>query len=100
MKVYRANINSHKRTVVFHLYRLISGFSAEAILRTVAYVLPEAHTRVRGSSCAALHRGGGHAGRVTLPWRTAMERRPWYTSNRPPVCKSGGGPSEPPEPDL
>lgn len=24
----------------------------------------------------------------------------WYTPSSPPVCKSGGGPSEPPEPDL
>jgi len=25
---------------------------------------------------------------------------PWYTPSSPPVCKSGGGPSEPPKSDL
>ncbi len=56
MKVRRVDINPHVRTVVFCLYRLISGLSREATLRTVAYVLPLAHTRVRGSCCVALLR--------------------------------------------
>ena len=59
MKVRRVDINPHVRTVVFCLYRLISGLSREATLRTVAYVLPLAHTRVLGSFVSRSIGGGG-----------------------------------------
>ena len=45
-----------RRTIVFRPIK-ISGLSVEATLRWLRNVLPEAHTRVHGSCCAALHRG-------------------------------------------
>ena len=67
MKVRRVDINPHVRTVVFCLYRLISGLSREATLRTVAYVLPLAHTRVLGSF-VSLSIGGGGFIETALPF--------------------------------
>ena len=71
MKVRRVDINPHVRTVVFCLYRLISGLSREATLRTVAYVLPLAHTRVRGSFASLSIGGGGFIETVLPMWRPA-----------------------------
>jgi hypothetical protein len=45
-----------RRTIVVRSIK-ISGLSVEATLRWLRNVLPEAHTRVRGSCCVALHRG-------------------------------------------
>ena len=44
-----------RRTIVVRSIK-ISGLSVEATLRWLRNVLPEAHTRVRGSCCVALHR--------------------------------------------
>ena len=45
-----------RRTIVVRSIK-ISGLSVEATLRWLRNVLSEAHTRVRGSCCVALHRG-------------------------------------------
>ena len=45
-----------RRTIVVRSIK-ISGLSVEATLRWLRNVLPEAHTRVRGSCCVALHQG-------------------------------------------
>ena len=44
-----------RRTIVVRSIK-ISGLSVEATLRWLRNVLPETHTRVRGSCCVALHR--------------------------------------------
>ena len=71
-----------RRTIVFRSIK-ISGLSVEATLRWLRNVCRR-HTPVCTAVIVPLSiGGGGHAGRVTLPWRTAMERRPYRCGDRP-----------------